>query len=181
MIHSSNIKTYEVAKRHLELKTNIVGGLYPDVILDDNYYQKRGACENAPELAGLQPEGFVPGSRFDDACFNMDIVREVRETALRYFERLDCFDCECDLVRVVDLVNALHSCPESMTQGKARPGEVILALWMAGIPFHKMPQADGGLVFAVDWDTICDPLNYMDKRHGFENLLRPSGCAVHAS
>lgn len=55
-------KTYEVIGRDALLAGREVGGLYPGVKLDDEYFRKLGAADSAPELHGLQPEGFVPGA-----------------------------------------------------------------------------------------------------------------------
>ena len=174
MIESRIQRKYNVVESDRMYDGRFVGGLYPDARIDDRWFQKLGASEDAPELKGLKPEGFTEDGRFDTQDFDMEKLREVRETALRYFRRLECFDCEADLDHVLPLVRELHSCPESLVKGELQAGELILALWMADIPFMKMKGAGGGFVFAVDWDEISDPLNYMDEKHGYENLLRPT-------
>ena len=174
MIQNRFNRTYEVAKNSPYGPFSPIGGLYPDVLLDDHLFQRLGACERADELQGLQPSGFVPGSRFDVSAFDLDRVKEVYETAVRYFPVIEGFDLESDLDHVLALVNKLHSSPESTTRGQLLPGELILALWMADIPFSRFDGAGGDIVFAMDWDTIRDPWLYVDENHGYENLLRPS-------
>lgn len=153
-----------------------VSAMYPDVRLDDEFMNSLIKATLCPELAGLQPEGFVEGSVFKPEKFHMRAVREVCETARRYFRRLDVFDCEADIEHVLPLVRELHSCPESVTCGELLAGELILALWLAGIPYQKFQFKDlpETILFAVDWDEISDPVTYLDKSHGYENLLRPS-------
>lgn len=169
-------KTYEVIGRDELLAGREIGGLYPGVKLDDEYFRKLGAAEDAPELEGLQPEGFVEGSTFKVENFNLDKMAEIRETALNYFCVIDGYDCESDLESVLALVRTLHAAPESVTKGRLMAGELIFALWLADVPFTKV-KVDGceeTIVFGVDWDEISDPANYIDNDHGFENLLRPS-------
>ena len=105
-------KTYEVIGRDALLAGREIGGLYPGVKLDDEYFRKLGAAESAPELQGLQPEGFVPGSRFEVTNFDLEKLAEIRETALNYFCVIDGCDCESDLESVLALVRELHSAPE---------------------------------------------------------------------
>lgn len=169
-------KTYEVIGRDALLAGREIGGLYPGVKLDDEYFRKLGAAESAPELQGLQPEGFVPGSRFEVTNFDLEKLAEIRETALNYFCVIDGCDCESDLESVLALVRELHSAPESVTKGRLMAGELIFALWLADVPFTelKVDGCEDTIVFGVDWDEISDPANYIDNDHGFENLLRPS-------
>ena len=174
MIQTRFNRTFEVAKGSQYGPVSPIGGLYPDAFPDDHFFQRLGGCSSAPELRELQASGFVPGSRFDLSQFDFDHLREVYETAVRYFRVIDGFDCESDLDSVLSFVNKLHSSEESLTQGRLTPGELILALWMADIPFKRFPDAGGGIIFAVDWDEIRDPWLYVDERHGYENLLRPS-------
>lgn len=103
-------------------------------------------------------------------------LAEIRETVLRYFTLIDGYDCEADLENMTALVRELHACPESYTRGQLQPGELILAMWMAEVPFKRFKYQDlpETVVFAVDWDDVSDPANYIDNFHGFENLLRPS-------
>ena len=173
MIQSRIQRTYRVVSSDRLLRRQCIGGLYPDELIDDAYFRKLGSSDDAPELVGLTPSGFVEGEELDTSSFDMDKVREVRETALRYFPVIDGCDLESDLDSVLDLVNKLHSCPESHTNGELKPGELILAMWMAEIPFQRFPGAGGDIVFGVDWDTIRDPWQYVDENHGYENLLRP--------
>ena len=174
MIQSRIKRTYRVISGDYHRMGRYVGGIYPDVLIDDEFFRKLGACEDAPELEGLTASGFIEGARFEFTDFDFDKVREVRETALRYFQVIDGCDLESDLDSVLDLVNKLHSCPESHTKGELKPGELILAMWMADIPFQHFPEGGDSIVFAVDWDTIRDPWLYVDENHGYENLLRPS-------
>jgi hypothetical protein len=176
MIESRIERTYRIAEREAIYKGRVVSGLYPEARLDDLYFERIGSCDRAPELEGLQPSGFVPGSKFDVLNFDFDKLAEVRETALRYFRRIDGFDCEADIESVLPLVRELHSCPESVCQGELQAGELILALWMADIPFRRFKYQDlpETIIFAMDWDEISDPANYLDDFHGYENLLRPS-------
>lgn len=176
MIESRIERTYRVAEKEELYQERFIGGLYPEARLDDVFSERIGASDRAPELEGLQPEGFVPGSRFDVLKFDFEKLAEVRETALRYFRRIDGFDCEADIENVLPLVRELHSCPESVTKGELQAGELILAMWMADIPFQKFQYQDlpESIIFAVDWDEISDPANYLDNFHGYENLLRPS-------
>ena len=158
-------------------RDRMVGGLYPDVKWDDRLFQRIGhADKSVPELAGLQPEGFVDGSEFDVMKFDFDKLAEIRETVLRYFTLISGYDCESDLESMTALVRELHSCPESYTKGQLQPGELILAMWLAEVPFKRFKYQDfpETVVFAVDWDDVSDPANYIDNFHGFENLLRPS-------
>lgn len=96
----------------------MVGGLYPEVKWDDRLFQMIGrADKSVPELAGLQPEGFVDGSEFDVMKFDFNKLAEIRETVLRYFTLINGYDCEADLDSMTALVRELHSCPESYTKG----------------------------------------------------------------
>ncbi len=170
-------KTYRVCDGSMYNGNRMVGGLYPDVKWDDQLFQRFGqADKSVPELAGLQPEGFVDGTEFDVMKFDFDKLAEIRETVLRYFTLIEGYDCEADLDNMTALVRELHSCPESYTKGQLRPGELILAMWMAEVPFKRFKYQDlpETVVFAVDWDEVSDPANYIDNFHGFENLLRPS-------
>ena len=169
-------KTYEFVEKCEYVAGREIGGLYPGVRLDDEFYRMLGAAEDAPELQGLQPEGFVAGSRFEVASFDLEKMAEIRETALEYFCVIDGYDCESDLDNVLALVRELHSAPESVTRGKLQEGELIFAMWLSGVPFKKFHFQDlpETIVFGVNWDEISDPANYIDNDHGFENLLRPS-------
>ena len=72
----------------------MVGGLYPEVKWDDRLFQMIGrADKSVPELAGLQPEGFVDGSEFDVMKFDFNKLAEIRETVLRYFTLINGYDC----------------------------------------------------------------------------------------
>ena len=170
-------KTFDVVNKHGDRHMREpFSGLYPGVIHDDEYYRKLGATYKNEELAGLQPEGFMEGTEFELEKFDFAKSAEIRETALNYFRIIDGFDMESDLVSVTELLKALHSCPESCTQGRLLTGEAVFALWMADVPFQKVTLPDGEktVVFALDWDEISDPATYIDNDHGFENLLRPS-------
>ena len=150
-------KTYRVCDGSMYNGNRMVGGLYPDVKWDDQLFQRFGqADKTVPELAGLQPEGFVDGTEFDVMKFDFDKLAEIRETVLRYFTLIDGYDCEADLENMTALVRELHACPESYTKGQLQPGELILAMWMAEVPFkrfkyHDLPET---VVFAVDWDEV---------------------------
>lgn len=174
MITTRFPRTYKVAKSSPYGPFPPIGGLYPDALPDDHFFERLGGSGWAEELSGLQPSGFVQGSRFETSNFDLDRVREVYETIVRYFRVIDGFDCESDLDSVLPLVNKLHSSEESITKGRLLPGELILAMWMADVPFQHFAAAGGGIIFAVDWDEIRDPWLYVDERHGYENLLRPS-------
>ena len=157
-------------------RNRFVGGLYPDTPKDDMWYQMVGHSGDVPELKGLKPEGFTDGDDFEIQDFDLQKLAEIRETALRYFVKIDGFDCEADIESVLSLVRELHACPESYTKGKLQAGELILALWLSGIPFKKFKFQDlpETIIFGMDWDSMSDPAAYIDNDHGFENLLRPS-------
>ena len=90
--------------------------------------------------------------------------------------KIDGFDCEADIDLVLPLVRELHSCPESYTKGELQAGELILALWLSGIPFKRFKYRDlqETIIFGMDWDAMSDPAAYIDNDHGYENLLCPS-------
>ena len=99
-------------------RNRFVGGLYPDTPKDDMWYQMVGHSGDVPELKGLKPEGFTDGDDFEIQDFDLQKLAEIRETALRYFVKIDGFDCEADIESVLPLVRELHACPESYTKGE---------------------------------------------------------------
>ena len=86
MITTRFPRTYKVAKSSPYGPFPPIGGLYPDALPDDHFFERLGGSGWAEELSGLQPSGFVQGSRFETSNFDLDRVREVYETIVRYIQ-----------------------------------------------------------------------------------------------
>ena len=151
----------------------VIGGLYPDSLIDKFFVDKLSMAKDFPILNGLHPDGFSGDAPCDIHEFDLAKVAELCETVSDYFVVSEDYDRESSLDDIYSLLKTLHSAPESLCKDGFGVGYVFLVLWICMYSWERDLNADGGYIFDVDADAVWDPSQYMDNRHGFENLLRP--------
>ena len=151
----------------------LIGGLYPKAVLTDEFFDALERARTAPELEHLTPAGFFPLASFELERFDIPRVAEIYETALNFFVQTLAIDRKASLTNVQSLCQLLLCRPGCNNAQGVFPGEVMLALWVAGVEFQLADYFKGGAAFALDYEKMMDAESYKKSGVGFEHIMNP--------
>lgn len=149
----------------------LVGGLFPDAVLDEEFFDGLELAKTAPELSGLYSRGFSHANGLDLDSFNMAKVAEIYELSLNYYVKTLDVDPTASVRNIQTLTQLLLAVPESNNSTGVSEGDLILALWLAGFEFDRSDDYKGGAAFYMNYESGMDAESYHWSPEGFNHIM----------
>ena len=149
----------------------LVGGIFPQAVIDKEFFDGLGRAKNAPELSGLRSWGLtsLPGLDLED--FDIPKVAEIYELGLLYYCKTLQVDPMASLDNIQVLTQLLLAQSNANNYTGVRLGDLVLGLWLAGFEFDRNETYKGGLAFYMNYESGLDAESYRWSKEGFDKIM----------